>query len=564
MTGSAGDRRRAVPPFLALGAFVIMLLAGMLVPVYSDEIGWRFQERAAVDGVDIMFNDLCGPNTLAAPPWFMMPVRLFSAAANQTLASPLFVRIEGIACALAWTGLLWLLTARLESNRIARSRLRAVLFSMLSLGILPFLMVMSRPEQPVILMLLLAIVTALSRRGAPSSALLASLKVAAILLFGWIAMSYHLKGVIYSPVFFACIAVCASGRRTIAPQLVAGAVLAALVLFSTQYWTHRFQCLGDPVLTAKLGKENVAALLANGGNWLRLAGSLLAGASPLNYIWLAAPAQTNDSWLPGPDWTAGQIAPFGLAMIALWGGLIVCALVELGRYGLRERLRALSEPRLLIALALAASLAAWGASQLHRNFYEASHYLPMMAVFAALCLTLPGPAWAWRERCLALLGMYGPAGALLSVAIILATGLGPMIRSTANHGWIPEQRIAVSAFGYGQVRNDIAKAMDRAGMVGGRRFNRLLIDDVTYLALQHHTFPLHRLGVLGDWKGRIADPVAYLRSRHSDGVVIGCRYLPPSMRKVAGRAGDVCAISRRGLDQLAASGPTRFGEGEEL
>jgi hypothetical protein len=83
--------------------------------------------------------------------------------------------------------------------------------------------------------------------------------------------------------------------------------------------------------------------------------------------------------------------------------------------------------------------------------------------------------------------------------------------------------------------------------------NRLLVDDVTYLALQRDTLPLHRLGVLSVWNDGIDDPVAYLRSRGSDGVVVGCRYLPPAMRAVASQAGEVCAISRAGLARLAAA-----------
>jgi len=36
-------------------------------------------------------------------------------------------------------------------------------------------------------------------------------------------------------------------------------------------------------------------------------------------------------------------------------------------------------------------------------------------------------------------------------------------------------------------------------------------------------------------------------------VVVGCDYLPPEMRAAASRSGEICAISRRGLDALARS-----------
>lgn len=562
MTAAPVDRRRAALPFLALGTLVVMLLAGMLVPIYTDEIGWRFQERAAVDGVDIMFNDLCGLNTIAAAPWFMMPVRTFSAMANQSLASPLFVRIEGIACALVWSGLLWLLTGRIESDGTARARVRTVLYSLLALGMLPFLLDMSRPEQPLILTLSLAMLIALSSRAVTTSWQPAAIKCTAIVALGWIALSYHLKGVAYSPAFFACLTVCASGRRTLWPRLAGGAVLAALTIAAAQYWAHRFQCHGDPLMAEMLAGENVAALLSSGGNGLSVAGAMAKGLNPLNYFWLAVPAY-NLNWLPSPLSTFAQTTVFALAIFVLWGGVFACAVYALMQYCWQERLRALGEPRAMIALALLGCLAAWGASQLHRNPYEASHYMPMTAVLCALCFTLPMDAANWRARVLDFFAKLAVPVAVASAVAILASSMGPLRAVSSHTGWIPSLRVSVSAYGYPQVRRDIATAMDRAGMGGDRRFNRLLVDDVTYLALQRDTMPLHRLGVLGDWHGEITDPVAYLRSRNSDGVVMGCRYLPPRMRTVAGRAGEVCAISREGLDKLAASGPTALGQGEQ-
>ena len=80
-----------------------------------------------------------------------------------------------------------------------------------------------------------------------------------------------------------------------------------------------------------------------------------------------------------------------------------------------------------------------------------------------------------------------------------------------------------------------------------------LVDDLTYLALQDSVLPIHRLGVLSDWNGKIADPAAYLLSRRSDGVVMGCAYLPAALTAVANRVGDICAISAAGLESIRAN-----------
>ena len=97
--------------------------------------------------------------------------------------------------------------------------------------------------------------------------------------------------------------------------------------------------------------------------------------------------------------------------------------------------------------------------------------------------------------------------------------------------------------------------MAKAGMATGHTYRRLLIDDVTYLALQRDLLPFHQLGVLRVWTGSIDDPVRYLVSRHSDGVVVACANLPKHMAAAASRSGGICAISRRTLAQLSAPLP---------
>eukprot|EP01042_Synura_sphagnicola_P033440 gene33440-42940_t len=59
--------------------------------------------------------------------------------------------------------LLLVLIARLEADRDRRMRLQALAFVLLSLGVQPFLMVMSRPEQPIMLAFSFSILLCLTR-----------------------------------------------------------------------------------------------------------------------------------------------------------------------------------------------------------------------------------------------------------------------------------------------------------------------------------------------------------------------------------------------------------------
>jgi hypothetical protein len=194
----------------------------------------------------------------------------------------------------------------------------------------------------------------------------------------------------------------------------------------------------------------------------------------------------------------------------------------------------------------------WGASQLNKNVYEAAHILPMLTIFVLLCLSLPG-AGGISGRMTARLSCAALPIALVSQLVVLGMATAPLIAAARTPGYLDAQPFSVSIAGYEQVRRDIAGAMAASGIPAGRRLNRLLVDDLTYLALQESHLPIHRLGVFSVWNGRLTDPVAYLRNRGSDGVVLGCRFLPDEMGTAAARSGEICAISRDTLGRLAAT-----------
>jgi hypothetical protein len=542
-------RRLAVAGFLAVLAF------GILVPIYTDEIGWRFQERAWIDGVDKAFNDTCGPNTLARPPWFMLPVRWFSATANQALADPLFVRLEGLICALIWAGLLGVLIARLEPDQAKRRGMHALSYALLGLGTLPFLLVLSRPEQPLILAYTLMILIALSPPWWLGGTGSAWLKGAAMVGLAGIGASYHLKGVVYAPIALACIAMSAAGPGTRVPRLVMGAVLAAMIAVAASYWVGRFQCLGDPKTAAILARENIASILTSRGSLPDILGQVLHGANPLNYVWLTAPGLEFSSWLPDKIFPPALRQVVGAALTLVWGSALLIAGGNLVRFILRKRLGALAMPPALLALAVLGCVAVWGMSQVNRNPYEAAHVLPMLAIFIALCFSLPDDGAAWLGRARGWLVRLAVPVVLASEAALLGFSGGPLIAVARSSGYLPSQRLSVSIADYGTVRRDIHEAMKQAGIPDDRRRHGLVVDDITYLALQRDLLPYHRLGLFEVWNFGIDNPAQYLLDRKSDGVVVSCANLPFDFETVAVRAGQICAISPAGLQQLAAPLP---------
>jgi hypothetical protein len=537
----------------AVASFLISIGVGMLMPVYTDEIGWRFQERAAIDGgVDIMFNDICGPNTIARAPGFMMPVRWFSAVVNRTFPDPFYVRLTGVGCAVAWAALLWFFVALLEKEGQQRDSMRAFGFGLLGVGFLPLLMVMSRPEQPLILTVVLTILLVLVELPKCSQTLLAWVKVLAIVLLTTIATSFHLKGVLYAPVALICLATCAKGPGTLVPRVLGIAILIAMIAVSAHYWADRFKCPGDATLASALASQNIAALLTSSSNMSVAIGQLIGGANPLNYVMLVMPNNAPMSaWLPYNRFPLVVIVMLGTAVLVAWAAAGIAATVALGRFLHRERWKGLLEPRVLIAFSLLACIFVWGASQVNRNDYEAAHILPMLVIFALLCFSLPKGRDVSHNADILPISRAITTVAIGSQSIVLGAMIAPFLAAAQMAGYIDRQPVSVSIARYGDVRRNIAQAMAKGGMPRDRRLYHVLIDDVTYFALQESYLPLHRLGVLSAWNGSITDPVEYLRSRRSDGAVIACRYLPARMRAAAARSGDICVLSSASLDRLA-------------
>jgi hypothetical protein len=552
----AGPAPQRLARLIAPAGFVAMLAAAVLLPVYSDEIGWRFQERAAIDGgIDVMFNDLCGPNALGHPPLIMMPVRWFSALANRALADPAWVRVEGVLCALLWARLLWLVIARVVDDPDRRAWLIGFAYTLCGLGVLPFLLALSRPEQPVLLaytqIILLGLGAQTTHRPGPW------LRCGAIALLVLIASSYHLKGVLYAPIAFVCLALLVRGAGTVWPRLIAGAATLAITLTNAHYWLDHLRCVaGDPRLAAHYARENLAEVLTGPHPASGLIAQLASGFNPFNYIALALAGNRSMShWLPDGRFSPAAVIAIDAVLLVVWLIALVLAAKALWHHLRNAGIAGLLQGRVALACTILGCVTLWGASQIRRNDYEAAHVLPMLIMACVLCLSLdPDKAGALPRRAGRAI-LAAATAALIGQALVIAAMFPAFATAARAPGYIDDMPFSVSVGHYSAVRSDIFRAMAAAQLPRDHRLHRLLIDDVTYLALQDSDLPLHRLGVLQVWNDGIDDPVAYLISRGSEGVVVGCRYLPPVMRDAAARSGQVCALSAADLQRLAQRSP---------
>ena len=355
----------------SLALIVASLAAGILLPVYTDEVGWRFQERAGFDGVDKLYTDSCGPGTIVRPPFFMMPARWYSAVFNGAFPDPLAIRLSGILYAICWIGMLVVLIRRVAPEPMRRDALTIVAVTLMGIGVMPLLLVWSRPEQPILLGITGALLIAFGKRGDGAASIIGNrgdwLRAAGVLACALVALSYHFKALLLIPAFAACLWLAA--RKALAPRLLLLTLLGAGAIVAARYWFGRLDCRDDPVLAAQHAAQSLGLRIARqGGNPPRAARIVLGNLDLGAYVRLAAPAEIPMSqWVPPGLVNHATQKLRHKALVFTWAAALLLALRGVAATVQRSITARLLDARLIVALLLFAAVAAWSASQVIRT-----------------------------------------------------------------------------------------------------------------------------------------------------------------------------------------------------
>ncbi len=534
---------------IAVVSLVIGILAGFFVPIYTDETGWRFQERAAFDGVDKLYSDVCGANTLARPPFFMWPVRYYSAIFNSAFADPFYIRLSGVLYALTFVALMLWLIRRIAASVWERAVSGTMAAGLLTLGMMPLVIVWSRPEQPILLCLLGALIIGANAVGATDkdtsgkAAWRRSLMLAAL----WaIAVSYHLKALFLLPVFGACLFYCARSREARIPKLASGALILAITAAGASYWVGRLGCPDEAALRSHFASNSVGALLS-GVKTLEDAWTLtmhmLGNVKYFGYVMLLTPDPAPlSSWLPEGQISRPDAIRWYGALLFVWGVALVTglyALVKSLRSALAQRR---IDARLVLALTCIVSFMGWSATQNWSNVYETPFALSLALL--AIILAVAAISMGERERatlnfmCGTLVGL-----GIVNLALLAVVWSPAMSRAWSQEGYIEDQFNSVSIHGYGKLKPQIMETARMCGIPEPDKAHAVLIDELTYFAYMKSHLPQHRLGSRGIWTGKYGDTITYLKSRKSDGILVGCQHLAPDLRARAKQNGEFCCLA---------------------
>jgi hypothetical protein len=520
----------------------VAVLSGFLLPMYTDEVGWRLQERAGLDGVDKLFSLLCGPTSLAVPPIWMMPARYYSAFWNVQFASPFYTRVSGILYALVWGALLARLIFRIVPDRERRRMIMVVGFALITLGVMPWLLTWSRPEQPILLSVTAALVVACGGwdRARATRTWRSWLLIAGVLAMAAIGYSYHLKAVFLFPVFLACVITSSRGRANWASRAVGGLVLAVLTAQGARYWIDRLQCAVDQkfLQSQNLGSKLLAA--RSPGDVASVFVDMLTNLNPLPYIARTVPRPNPlSAWLPEDQ--------IGMAPALIWWGIATfawCLGFAFAGKAVWVQAKAIRrdeiDPRMIAALALMISVLGWAATQPMKNDYESILIVPLLLLAIACGLScLAAPADMFDK--LRAVTRVAPWLGIVSMVLVVVVFAPSLSAGIGQQGYLSQQPSSVSTYGYELTRLRLLKLARSCGIDPVNSQN-LVLDDVTYYPFIQSKTPDHAMGRFGP--GQASDlTIDYLRGRNSSGYIASCSLLPRPLQGMAKRDGDFCCLA---------------------
>lgn len=531
--------------FLALLA--VALVTGFYVPLLSDEVATHLGNARVIQehGTVVSLVPQCEASWVQRVPIALYPGALLKSLAYENIGL-LGLKISGITGAIAgFAGVSWLACRTLDG---ARERLHAVagLCAISSFGVVPFIVIMSRSEQPMKLCLVAyCLLPIASRRARSTAAHVAT--AAAFLIVSSLFFFNHSKSLFFLPfVLVAGVVAAPRGRRWAWCVIVFAGVLV-MAFQSMRLVAELVRCDEAPEVTRWYGTLTLVPrdLLNAPGRFFATGFDNLV--SMPRHAWREVIfAANNTNWVPLPRlW---RLSPevrdlnetTGSAFVTLtWG---IPAMLVLAY---RRRSRPLLAP-LALGLALVIGIAGNAFFYKEYPFYNCGLLVPALSLVAALAIA--GSRKPLVPRALARLGML--ALLLLGAANLgtLVHEFGPKLVEGARHVGpvVANQPTAVPIFGYAAEQPKI-RALARSCGIEGDGSTHLVIDDYTLHAFRQLHQPLDLIYVTDamPWLGLVlAGPKlpALLRRLASPGIIGRCSLFPVTLRPKARVFEDYCCV----------------------
>lgn len=154
--GSVPEIAVSVAKWLVICLAPVSLGVAFFLPVYTDELVWKvIQARMHLDDMRNVVAHISCERPPVPIPTLLVPARLVDALLYGNMDDPLHLRMTGAAFGVAIIGAAWLVLDRAVGRRVGRANLTAIVLALATVGVMPFLLVINRPEQIIALAIIL-------------------------------------------------------------------------------------------------------------------------------------------------------------------------------------------------------------------------------------------------------------------------------------------------------------------------------------------------------------------------------------------------------------------------
>ncbi|MCP2229399.1 hypothetical protein OKW12_004857 [Pseudomonas silensiensis] len=518
---------------IVIGLFFFTLLSGIVIPVYSDEIvsKWSVSRFFLEDQHLVSFFPQCSTMSDRAVSWVFYPAAALISTIYSNL-SPLGTRLSGIVLTLVWFGLLTFWCFKQKNEKSGMTRL-AGLIAFSSLGVLPYLLVLSRSEQFMTLPILVFCLTAFYFKA--EKTVFKQCLGALLLTFILSCFFYvHPKSLFFLPFLLVALWLTTETYHTLirCALLVYALVLFAQVLHESNAIAA---CTDAPAMQALLAANTLlpGMLFSAPLDFINAASNNLLNFPDKLLLHLTFNPVSQSGWLPPIESSDSFFLYLNFVIkYLLYAFIIGTHLAGLLIFMINIVRRKLSAPVFLAALLASADI--FNALFFNiQNFYAATQFLPIAIILAALLLhNIIIPKWRG----------YSAVGysAILIISILsmmtllLAVFPATLKNSASAAATLPGQPLSIPVFNTQSHLKSIEKLGASCGLPPDKTRN-MVVDHMTYFAYMKAKNPIHVLyvseyGFGGDLSnGRL---LPFLKKLKSPGVISRCEWMPLQFRNV--------------------------------
>lgn len=538
--------------FLILALAAITVTAGVLIPLYSDEIAVQmvrarfFIEHAQLLNLLPQCDSLLIPTPLSWYPGGTLNAIFYSGA------SEIGLRARGIALFLTWLTLLWIWAGRHPQVLLPQRGFQTLIISFNMLGVMPFVLLLARSEQ---LLVLSAIAFCMLPLIWPANTTDSNFsKLLKFVLFWSLTSVFfmaHPKALFFSPL------VLVSGWLTFKKSNVfLKAGISAIVLFtvfdSLHYAQSFSKCPNAPLMAQTLAQHtlNFKLLSTDILSFGKAAWHNLFSSLTLILDRVPATSTYQSNWLPSTDNKSfdpfliafGHLLKFSLLISILL--LLTCFLYRLASQIANKRIGASTFLALALAGGLGVHAAMYNVNAWH--FYTPGLVIPLLLILLLLTLYDQTTINDRLRRTATIAASYWFLLALFSMAIILFTVTPQLIKiARMDEHVIPNQPLSTPVFSREKRAEEILGLAAQCDIKD--RDERLVLDGEAYFQFQNGKSPVNILYISDyafgmDIGSKIPE---FLKKLNSGGVISRCEYLPKILRDRAITSGTLCCVSRQ-------------------